>query len=867
MLAASPDRPPVLRQRREHLGVHRRDRRRVDAERLQRALLDPLPRLQQLDQRLAVVGQQQEVVAHPAEFDMEQLAVRRAGVQHRDRGSCRSSLRGVDGGAVGMVEMPELRVGARQVELAAVGVAEPHPLVVYADDLGLAPVDEIGRAGAGRLAVAGPADPVAGAQLDPLGVADPEIPRGIARGTEAALLPVRMGEHHHAVLDAGDGADVVPPAPVVIAVERGNVARLVVPDVGGLGTGQAAVDQPVDREHLSVQGALQLQPLAHRLVGLAADRVRGGEQQGVGPLLRRQRKPLPRRLEAELFPGRLADPFAETLDRRAGLAHARLGDGLEQPGIALAQHLGHGGGLHPRLLQQSEGLARIHRPQLRRVAHQRNPGHPETVRDPEQVGHAHRVDHRGLVDGQHRAGVLRARMGEGLRVGEIAEAGQEVLEGSGRYPGLPLQHPRGGGRRREAVDARVPQQRLHRAQHGGLAAAGMALHTDHQIVRQQHRADRFLLPIGQPGPGKAFFDGLPVGERHAVAAPRPHRGQHAAFRLHRPVGDEGAVHPAPLHLDQVSVPGQAGDRRVDFAQRVAPRRVAQRHRPDLCFPGSPSAAPPRAQPLAPRPPGRPARAPATARPAPASGQGPFPTTPRPRRPAASAAPARASCSGSRWPAGPAVEPGEPPPAPRSADGSAGAGQSRPAPAPARAPAPSPATPAPARRGRYPSSCAACAAPPSARVPACREGRASPAAPGSPGAGRRTPPGTSGRSRPARTPEPVRSAAASPPCPAPAAAGRARSGNTPRSAWRSGVSSWAPRCAIRPSRFASCWRERSGCEAAGPGRGWSGAGTPQPPSRPPSPGAVFASPGPSPWSREAPPPPSRGWPEPPRHAPG
>ena len=46
----------------------------------------PLPRLEKLDQRLAVVGQQQEVVRHPADFDMEELPVRRApGIEHRDR--------------------------------------------------------------------------------------------------------------------------------------------------------------------------------------------------------------------------------------------------------------------------------------------------------------------------------------------------------------------------------------------------------------------------------------------------------------------------------------------------------------------------------------------------------------------------------------------------------------------------------------------------------------------------------------------------------------------------------------------------------------------------------------------------------------
>ena len=60
----------------------------------------------------------------------------------------------------------------------------------------------------------------------------------------------------------------------------------------------------------------------------------------------------------------------------------------QQRRVALAQNLVHLRGLHPRLLQQPEGLARIHRPQLRRVAHQGHARHPEPVRDPEQRLHA-----------------------------------------------------------------------------------------------------------------------------------------------------------------------------------------------------------------------------------------------------------------------------------------------------------------------------------------------------------------------------------------------------------------------------------------------------------------------------------------------
>ena len=227
------------------------------------------------------------------------------------------------------------------------------------------------------------------------------------------------------------------------------IARLVAGYLRGLRPGQAAVDQPVDREHPAVERALQLQPLAHRLVGLAADGMGGGEQQGVFPFDRRQRQPAPRRLEAELFPGRFPHQVAETLDRGAGHSLARLEDRLAQLRVALAQYLGHGGGLHPRLLQQPEGLARIHRPELRRVADQ---PHPETRGKPEQRVHPDGVDHRGFVDAQHRTRVLLPRTGENFGVRQIGEPREEVLQRACLYPGFPLQHPRGCCGRREAMD-------------------------------------------------------------------------------------------------------------------------------------------------------------------------------------------------------------------------------------------------------------------------------------------------------------------------------------------------------------------------------------------------------------------------------
>jgi len=143
------------------------------------------------------------------------------------------------------------------------------------------------------------------------------------------------------------------------------------------------------------------------------------------------------------------------------------------------------------------GLARIHRLQLFGVAHQHDPRHLHRARDAQQRVGANAAGHRGLVHRQNRAPVLRPSPRQPLRVREVGEAGQEVLQRPRGDTGLPGENPGGDGRRRQALYLPLPEQLLHLAQHGRFAAAGVALHADHEIVRQEHRTDRLLLAPGE----------------------------------------------------------------------------------------------------------------------------------------------------------------------------------------------------------------------------------------------------------------------------------------------------------------------------------------------------------------------------------
>ena len=89
-----------------------------------------------LGERLAVVGEQHEVLRRPAHLDVEQRLVGEPGArQRRDDRAHRRALRGVHRRAVRVVEVAKLGIGAPQREGLTVLGAKAHPARVDGEDL------------------------------------------------------------------------------------------------------------------------------------------------------------------------------------------------------------------------------------------------------------------------------------------------------------------------------------------------------------------------------------------------------------------------------------------------------------------------------------------------------------------------------------------------------------------------------------------------------------------------------------------------------------------------------------------------------------------------------------------------------------
>ena len=267
-----------------------------------------------------------------------------------------------------------------------------------------------------------------------------------------------MGQHDPAVVVAHDDADVARAAAVDVAMEHDGVAGLVAPDVGSLHPGEPPVDQAVDGERAAPQHAFLREPLAHGLVRLPADRVRGGEDQGVRPVFRRQREPATPRLQPKLLRRRLPHPIAQRRDRRARLPFPGKTHRSPQLRVALALHLLHRRCRHARLLQQTEGLARIHRLQTVWCRPPARPAPPSAARatrssasmrtlpvieasSTARTAPPYSARARASRSGSERS-PKRVRKYCSVRVGDA---------------GLPGENPGGHGRRRQALYLPLPE--------------------------------------------------------------------------------------------------------------------------------------------------------------------------------------------------------------------------------------------------------------------------------------------------------------------------------------------------------------------------------------------------------------------------
>ena len=292
-------------------------------------------------------------------------------------------------------------------------------------------------------------------------------------------------------------------------------------------------------------------------------------------------EPEPRRLPAELVALGLEDAVAELLHRHAGLVRHHVQHRLPQVRVALAHHLVHACRRHPCVLQQAEGLAGLDRAQLPAVADQRQPRNIGIRRDPRQRLHLHGAHHRGLVEDQHGAAQGPARLFRLLRRGDavahVAVAREEPLQGAGRDVGLAREHMDRAGRRGQPDDPALSGQLGHRAQHGGLAGARMALHSHRPVGREQDRARRIALALVQPVRAQARPSTAASGDRPCPAS-RPARMPATMSRSALRARSVTKARSARLagRLDQVPVAPQLGDAGIQLFERMPSAPVRQR---------------------------------------------------------------------------------------------------------------------------------------------------------------------------------------------------------------------------------------------------------------------------------------------------
>ncbi len=477
--------------------------------------------------------------------------------------------------------MPELRVVRPQRHLPPVLQNEPHPAPGDRRHLRPLSVDQLAA-----VVVAGPADAVPGPDLDRARLVDVQIVADPSRRLDMARPAVGMAQHHPLALDPRHRQRLVLPHPVVdhVLVEHDCVAFPVVPHVALLGPRHAEAHQALDRERLAPQDPLVGQRRPDGPVDLRPVRVRRRQQQRPVPRLRRESQPDPRRLLPQLVEGDLVHAGAQQLHRLPGLARPRRQHRRAQHRVPLAPDLVHLHRRHPRPLQLEKGLPRLHRPKLARVAHQHQPGHAKPVRDPHQRAHPVGRHQRGLVQHHHGAAehllqpVLRPVVTE-----RRAAARQKPLQGAHVHARLALQDARRPRLRREPQHRAVARELPDVAEHRRLAGPRPALHAHDTVARQQHRPHRFLLARRQAGARQVRRHLVGAGQRLPRTETRLHRRDHPPLRLQRPVGHVRPVRTPQLRFHQVAVPDHPCHRLADLAERVPPRRMAQRQRLELAL--------------------------------------------------------------------------------------------------------------------------------------------------------------------------------------------------------------------------------------------------------------------------------------------
>ena len=170
-----------------------------------------------------------------------------------------------------------------------------------------------------------------------------------------------------------------------------------------------------------------------------------------------------------------------------------------------------------------------------------------------------------------------------FEVAAAAHAGGGAFRMRHVHARLALQDARRPRLRREPQHRAAARQFPNVAEHRRLAGPRPALHAHDTVARQQHRPHRFLLARRQAGARQVRRHLAGAGQRLPRAETRLHRRDHPPLRLQRPVGHVRPVRTPQLRLHQVAVPHHPCHRLADLAERVPPRRMAQRQRLELAL--------------------------------------------------------------------------------------------------------------------------------------------------------------------------------------------------------------------------------------------------------------------------------------------